>query len=156
MTPNPYQPPAAYQAPPVPGAAVAPVVNRTPFILAAVGAWLASAYWGLMTGIIGLGMAFGSTSGTQLLWPLVLIVLYALRGVQIFKGNPAAARGIILLHAVGAIAALLQAASGGMFIAMLQGFKVVINVFGAITAYLAYRSYTTALNQSVAARLGGR
>ncbi len=152
--PNPYQPPAPYPASPY----GAPVTNRTPFVLAAVGAWLASAYWAVMTVLLGLGAALGSGSATQIIWPVVLIVLYAMRGFQIFKGDPNAARRILWLHGIGAVAALLQAfasfAAGSAFVAALQGMKVVINVFGGITAYYAHRSYVEAMRQPAVAPYG--
>jgi hypothetical protein len=150
MTPNPYQPPAAYQAPAYPGAPVAPVVNRTPFILAAVGAWAASLYWAAMTLLLGLGAFLGSGSGAAVIWPVVLIALYGIRGFQIVKGDPAATKRIIWLHGIGAVAAILQMAGGGGILVVLQGMKVVINVFGAITAYLAVRAYNEARSRSLA------
>jgi hypothetical protein len=141
MNPNPYQPPAPYPAPPY----AVPPTNRTPFLLAAVGAWLASAYWAVMTALLGLGAVMGSGSGTQIILPVVLIGLYAVRGFQILKGDPAAARRILWLHGIGAVAALVQAfgsfALGSALVGALQGMKVVINLFGGITAYYAVRSY---------------
>jgi hypothetical protein len=147
MNPNPYQPPAAYQAPVYPGAVAAPAINKTPFILAAVGAWLASGYWALMTMLIGVGVFLGAGSGVQIILPCVLIALYAVRGFQLLKGDPAAARRILWLHGVGAVAALVQAMAGGGILAVLQGMKVVINIFGAIAAYAALRSYTEAVSR---------
>ncbi|MGD0527698.1 MAG: hypothetical protein ABSE49_21375 [Polyangiaceae bacterium] len=152
--PNPYPPPAPYQASPY----GVPVANRTPFVLAAAGAWLASAYWAVMTGLLGLGAMLGSGSVAQIILPVVLIGLYAMRGFQIFKGDPNAARRILWLHGIGAVAALIQAlgsfATGSALVAGLQGMKVVINVFGGITAYYAYRSYVEAMRQPAVAPYG--
>ena len=136
---NPYQPPGDY-APP--GAAVA-TVNRGPFILAAVGAWLAGAYWAAITLLLTLGAAAGSVSGAQIILPCVLIALYAMRGYQLFKGDPAAAKRILWLHGVGGVAAIVYMMSGGAIVMVLNGIKVLIHIFGAITAIMASRAYAT-------------
>src|SRR5215831_11493637 len=107
MSPNPYQPPGQY-AP-----QGAPQVSRTPFVLAAIGAFLASGYWALLTLLIGLAAAMGSISMAQTILPIILIALYAVRGVQIWKGDVAAARRILWLHGLGAIAAVVQMTNGG-------------------------------------------
>jgi hypothetical protein len=135
---NPYTPPA----PPPPGPAYpgATPVNRTPFILAAVGAGLASAYWAALTLLIGLGAALGSGSTAQIIVPCILVVLYALRGWQIFKGDANAARRILWLHGVGGVVAIMQMASGSGILVALQSVKVIIHIFGGVTAYLAQRS----------------
>jgi hypothetical protein len=141
MNPNPYQapqapgPPGAYPYPPA-----GPPADRTMFVLAAVGAGLASAYWAGLTLLIGLGAAYGSVSAVQIILPVVLIVLYAVRGVQIFNGDRAAARRILWLHGFGAVSALLQIASGGALFFVLQGIKILIHIFGGITAYLVQKS----------------
>ena len=79
-------------------------------------------------------------SATQIILPAVLIGLYAVRGFQIFKGDPAAARRVLWLHGIGGIVALVQMFSGGALLIVLQGFKVAIHGFGAVTAYLAGRA----------------
>ncbi len=141
MNPNPYQAP---QAPgpqgPYASPQAGPPADRTMFVLAAVGAGLASAYWAGLTLLIGLGAAFGSISAFQVILPVVLIVLYAVRGVQIFKGDRAAARRILWLHGFGAISAVLQIASGGTLFVVLQGIKILIHIFGGITAYLVQKN----------------
>jgi hypothetical protein len=142
MNGNPYEPPrppGALSNVPYPQAP-APTVNRTPFVLAAVGAWCASGYWALMTLFVGIGVMNGSSSGVGLLLPVILIALYATRGVQIFKGDPAAVRRILWLHGIGALAALSQAAQSQGILAALQGLKVVINVGGLAAAFWALRS----------------
>jgi hypothetical protein len=141
---NPYQPPGAY-APSVPAAAG----NRGAFVLAAIGAWFAGAYWAAITLLLVMGMAVGSSvSGMQLVLPCVLIGLYAVRGYQIWSGDPAAARRIIWLHGVGCIAALLQMTQGHGLLAFLQGFKVVVNLFGGIAAYVALKGYAESLRRA--------
>jgi hypothetical protein len=150
MTPNPYQPPNPYAgAPPgaSPGFGVA-VVNRTPFVLAAVGAWLASLYWAALALLNGLIAAGGAGSGVTVVMPVILIVLYAMRGFQVFQGEPAAARRLLWLHGFGALAALLLALSSSGFYAGLQSVKVLIGIFGGVTAFLAQR----AVAQSVVPR----
>ncbi|HEY2515402.1 MAG TPA: hypothetical protein VGI39_31255 [Polyangiaceae bacterium] len=148
MNVNPYeppQPPRAFPYPQVPS----PTVNRTPFVLAAVGAWCASAYWALMTLLIGAGVMTGASSGVALFFPVILIGLYAVRGAQIFKGDPAAVRRILWLHGIGALAALSQAARSHGIVAALQGLKVVINLCGLAAAFWAYRAIQRAFASPV-------
>jgi hypothetical protein len=144
MTPNPYQPPQQPMRAAAPGVDVgaAPAGNRTLFVLAAVGAGLASLYWATLTLLIGLGVAIGSGSPVQIILPFVLIVLYAVRGYQLFQGDPLAARRILWLHGIGGLAAFAQMASAGGFWGALQGVKIVIHVFGGVMAFLALRSVT--------------
>jgi hypothetical protein len=85
-------------------------------------------------------MAAGSVSATTGIVPLILIVLYAMRGVQLLKGDPNAARRILWLHGIGAVVALMQMTSSSGLVFVLQGVKVAINLFGAATAYWAWRT----------------
>jgi hypothetical protein len=150
MTPNPYQPPNPYAGAPAgasPGAGVA-VVNRTPLVLAAIGAWLASLYWAATALLRALDAAMGGVSGVSAVLPVLLVVFYAMRGLQVFRGDPAAARRLLWLHVVGAVAALVQTLSASGLWAGLSGVKVLINLFGAVTAFLAQR----AIAQSMASR----
>jgi hypothetical protein len=135
MTPNPYEPPRAAG----PTAAVA-TASRGPFVLAAVGAFLAGGYWALITLLLVAGVAAGSVSGAQIILPVILIALYIARGTQLLRGDPMAARRILWLHGVGGIAAIVQMQSSTGLVVTLQGIKVVIHVFGGITAFLAQRS----------------
>lgn len=135
MNLNPYEPPGPHDDRP----GIEPP-QRTIFILAAIGAWIAGAYWAALTLLLGLGVAAGSVSATQIILPCVLIGLYAVRGFQIFKGDPAAARRVLWLHGIGGIVALVQMFSGGALLIVLQAFKVAIHGFGAVTAYLAGRA----------------
>ena len=133
---NPYQPPAAYVVnAPRPAA-------RSAFVLAAAAAFLASMYWAGLTLWLGLGAALGSGSVIQLILPLVFVVLYAMRGFQLLKGDVAAARRLIWLHVVGAAMAAIQLRAGAIVI--LLAIKIAINVFGAITAYRATRAHELA------------
>jgi len=92
MSPNPYQPPSAYSVDPRnPG--VQTPGDRNLFVLAGVGALLASAYWAALTLLIGAASAVANVNPAQVILPLVLIVLYALRGFQLFKGTPPRRRG---------------------------------------------------------------
>ena len=127
---NPYEPPRQAVN------ALSPSV-RGAFTLAGAAAFLASIYWGVFTLLVGFGAAMGSTSPLQILLPVVLVVLYAMRGFQLLKGDVAAARRLIWLHGVGAVAAFIQLLSGQVVI--LLAIKVAINVFGAVTAYRATR-----------------
>ena len=125
-----------YQSPVIGGDSAAS--SRTMYVLAALGAAAASLYWAAQTLLVLFGVAAGSVSGTQLILPLVLIVLYAARAINIFKGDSAAVRGVLWLHGVGGAMALLQVVNGNAV--TLQGIKVAIHIFGAVTAYLAQRS----------------
>jgi hypothetical protein len=139
VSPNPYQPPSGpdpYASPSRDDSS-----SRVLFTLAGVGALFASGYWALMTGLTGLNAAFGSGSATALILPVYLIVVYAMRGFRLFKGDARAAQRILWLHGVGAVFAVLQITQGRSTIVMaLQAFKVLIHVFGGVTAYLALRS----------------
>ncbi len=142
MNQNPYEAPQASDSfGYLPGGAKPPPSSRGPFVLAAIGAWLASVYWAALTLLVGLGAAIGNVSPTQLIMPCVLIGLYAFRGFQIFKGDANAAKAILWLHGIGAIMAVLQMFTGAGLVSMvLHGIKVAVNGFGGLTAYLAYRS----------------
>jgi hypothetical protein len=118
---------------------VSPPAPRGAFILAGVAALLASVYWAALTLLIAFGAMTGSLSGMQAILPCVLVALYAYRGIQLFKGDTAAARRILWLHGIGAVVALIQLARDEGMVVLL-GVKVAINVFGAITALLALRS----------------
>lgn len=145
--PNPYQSPfqpppqspGPFGQPPYREMSVRPV-NRTPFILAGIGSLLTSAYWGLLTLLIGFAAATGNTSAFQLFFPVILIGLYAVRGVQVMKGDPAAAKRLIWLHGVGAVVGLTQLTSRESIVVVLYGVKIALHVFGCVTAYLASRA----------------
>jgi hypothetical protein len=118
-----------------------PIINRTPFILAAIGALAASGYWALLTLLILANVTTGgSLSPMQLILPGVLVVLYAVRGVQLFQGDVRAANRILWLHFVGGLFAAFYAATGHGLFAALQALKIAIHIFGGVTAYLAKRS----------------
>lgn len=148
MNVNPYEPPQAQRAFPYPQVP-SPTVNRTPFVLAAVGAWCASGYWALMTLLIGVGVMTGSSSGFGLVFPVILIGLYATRGMQIWKGDPQAVKRILWLHGIGAFAAASQAAQSHGIAAGLQGLKVIINLGGLAAAFWAYRTLQRAFSSVV-------
>lgn len=118
-----------------------PAAQTTPvsFVLAALGAGLASIYWAGLTALIGLAVTTSAASPAQIIMPIVLIVLYAVRAVQIFKGNGAALNSALWLHGIGAVMGVVQMASGDSTIVILQGIKVAIHVFGGITAFAARR-----------------
>ncbi len=144
MTFDPYKAPDPAGPPDHSHAEMGQLPNRTPFVLAAIGAGLASLYWAGLTLLIALGVAMGSVSALQILLPCVLIVLYAVRGFQIFKGDPVAAKRILWLHGIGGVMAMIQMGSGNTLLIALQSIKIAIHIFGAITAYLAMRSAAAA------------
>lgn len=114
--------------------------NRSSFVLASIGAWLASAYWAALTLLIVFGVVMGSVSGVQIILPCVLIGFYAWRGFQVFKGDRRAAKGLLWLHGVGAAMAMLRMSAGGTVLVVLYAIKIAIHIFGAVTAYLAQRA----------------
>jgi hypothetical protein len=129
-----------YQSPIQEGEAVYPQAGAARpgiFVLAAVGAWLAGAYWGLLTLGIVMGVATGALSFIQILIPVVLIVMYVGRGYQSFQGNAGAMNNLLWLHGVGGLIGLMHAAQGEGFVAVLHGAKVGIHIFGGLTVYLA-------------------
>jgi hypothetical protein len=159
MTPNPYEPPRPYspeQNPQAyyPQSAVVTTVDRTPFVLAAVGAWLAGAYWAALTLLILVGASSGNGSMTSVIMPFILIFLYAARGFNLFKGDPKAAQTILWLHGFGIFAAISQMASGGGIIVALQSVKILIHVFGGVTALLALRAVKEAIARQAASTRG--
>jgi hypothetical protein len=127
-SPNPYQPPGA------PDQREPGQPNRTPFVLAAVGAGLASVYWAAMVVLV---LSMGAAADPQTFVPIVLVGFYGYRGYQIFGGDKQAAQRILWLHGIGVLMAFMQMMSGESGLAVFQGVKIAINVFGAITAYLA-------------------
>jgi hypothetical protein len=136
-SPNPYQPPRAADAPQgEPGARQ----NRTLFVLAAIGAGMASLYWAGLTALLGFGTAFGSTPGSKVIVPGVLVIFYAVRAYQIFQGNISAAKRILWLHGVGGMLAVFQMMSGNAVVIGLNAVKIAIHLFGAVTAYFAAQS----------------
>ena len=133
---NPYEPPA-------PLSQVDPTFNRRPFVLAAIGAWLAAVYWLGMTLLIGLGVAMSGAGGAQLILPLVLIGLYAHRGYRLYQADPAMIRSILVLHLLGMVATIFQiTTTKDAFVVTLSIVKIAIHVFGLITALLARRALT--------------
>gem|GEM_PF-6072742 len=127
---NPYEPPGLYEPPQQP-------TSKTPFILAAIGAFAASLYWAGLTLLIGLSEA----SGVQMVMPFVLVGLYAFRGFQVYSGDPAAAQRLLWLHGIGAAMTVFQMTQGGDGVVMLlQGIKVGIHLFGGGTAYFALKA----------------
>lgn len=132
--PNPYQPPGAAER------AELGQPNRTLFVLAAVGAGLASLYWAALTALMALGAAAGSLPTSRIVVPCILIVLYAHRGYRIFTGDAGAARRILWLHGLGMVMAVTQMASGDPVVILLHSVKIAIHLFGGITAFLAQRA----------------
>ena len=112
-------------------------------LLGAVGALMAIPVAAAITLLLTFGVATGTVSGAQIILPCILIALYAMRGWQLFQGDPAAARRILWLHGVGGVAAIVQMMAGGPIIVVLNGIKVLIHIFGGITAILAQRAFTT-------------
>jgi hypothetical protein len=135
---NPYQTPSSADVAQNPLSAF-----RAKFMLAAVGAFLASGYWALLTFVLGVGAAAGMNSSFRLLLPCMLIGLYAVRGVQLLKGDLSATTRILWLHGAGgavAIIQMFQLASTGPLVLVFQLVKLAIHVFGAVTAWSARRA----------------
>lgn len=122
--------------------------SRTPFILAGIGAVVASAYWAAVT--VALWTASASRFGFHVVIPCVLMGLCAVRGFQVLKGDFAAAKKLLWIHCLAGalVLTLFEVVSGGTLFIVLQGVrfdlngKVVggaIHVFGALTAYVVAR-----------------
>jgi len=109
-------------------------MNRTPFILAAVGAGLTSLYWAALALLIA---GAGNTNTLQTILPFVLIGLYGYRGYQVFLGEPAAAKSLLWLHGIGAVISVMRMMSGDFITLLLFGIKIGLHVFGAAMAYWA-------------------
>lgn len=135
---NPYEPPT-------PQSQFDPHFDRRPFVIAAIGAWLAAAYWLVMTALLGLGMAAGKIGGSQIILPLVLIAMYAHRGYRLFRADAAMVRSIIVLHVLGMVAAVLQInATKNDVIFTMNAVKIGIHIFGVVGALLAKRAIKAA------------
>jgi hypothetical protein len=118
--------------------------NRTPFIIAAVGSWLASAYWALLTALTFLtAITGGELSGFRALLPLVLIVLYAVRGFGALRGDPRSLNSLTWLHGIGAVATLINSRDLSGLALGLNAVKIAINLFGAVSAFMAMRTLQT-------------
>ncbi|MBS2032579.1 MAG: hypothetical protein JST54_32195 [Deltaproteobacteria bacterium] len=131
MIPNPHQPP-------IPADLEEPSFNRRPFVLAAVASGLASAYWGVLTLLIVLGAGAGNMSPLNVVLPILLIFLYAQRAMRVFNGDRSAASRLIGLHLIGGLMTVMRLAAGGFLV--LYVIKLVIHIFGALTAYSASRA----------------
>ena len=118
-------------------------MNRTPFILAAVGAGLTSLYWTALALLIGVAASTGSSNPLQVILPFVLIGLYAYRGYQVFQGEPAAANALLWLHGIGGVVSVMRMAGGDSIVILLYGIKIALHVFGAATAFWAMKVSTT-------------
>lgn len=130
---NPYEPPRAAVVEETRERAG----SRTTLLLAALGAWAASLYWAALTALIAFGAAMGSVSPTQVILPVVLIGLYAVRGFQIMKGQQRAIRSLMWLHGVGGVFACFQVVTSSGFFVALQAVKVLIHLFGIVTVLMA-------------------
>jgi hypothetical protein len=113
--------------------------SRTPFVLAAIGAGLAALFWAGWTLLLASSGASGP-SPTQVILPIVLVVLYGWRGFRLLQGDPTAARSLLWLHGLGGVMAAIGIANGGM-LGVIQGVKLVIHVFGGLTALWALRAH---------------
>lgn len=133
---NPYEPPSAIAARARPRA-----LSVT---LAAFAGFAASAYWAALTLLLAFAAANGSISGAQVILPIVLIVLYGLRGWQLWQGDRAAATRLLWLHAIGGLMAIVQMGSGGQLILVMQGVKLAIHVGGVATTLSAQRALAEA------------
>ena len=115
-------------------------MNRTPFILAAVGAGLTSLYWAALALLTGVAANAGNVSPVQAILPVILIALYAYRGFQVFQGEPNAAKTLLWLHGVGALVSVMRMMGGDFVVILLYGIKIGLHVFGAAMAYWATQS----------------
>jgi hypothetical protein len=130
MQTNPYEPPTADVPAPE---------RKKALVLAGIGAWLASAYWAAITLLLMLSVAARPAGGAQLLMPVFLVGIYAVRGYQMFMGDVSAARRILWIHGVGGVLAAVQVAEGAGMVMVLHAVKVLIHVFGGAAAWRAQK-----------------
>ena len=133
--PNPYAPPGNDVA------LDARARTKTLFFFAGGAAWLAAVWWAVVAAVTLFAVSAGNITPLFLVLPLFLVVAYAVRGAQIMKGDVRAAQRILLLHAVGAVAAILQLSSRRDIVVILNGVKVAIHLLGIGSAYWARRTY---------------
>jgi hypothetical protein len=93
-----------------------------------------------MSLLLGLGAALGSGSIMRLFLPTLLVAFYFLRGVQVMKGDVTAARRLLWLHVIGGGVACLNMASATGVVMGFHAVKLIIHLFGGITAEWARRS----------------
>ena len=113
-----------------------PPGNRTAVLLAVAGAFLAAAYWTVLILLMFASGAGSAMSPLQIVLPLIVIALYAMRGVQLYRGDTRMATNLMWLHVLGGLFTAYALARPGAAYA-LHGVKLAIHVFGAVTAYLA-------------------
>jgi hypothetical protein len=113
------------------------------FVIAAVGAWFAALYWAVLALLMGVSAAIGAASALQVVLPVVLIGLYVVRGLQLFKGDLRAAQRLLWLHGIGGLMAVLSISKGGAVFAVVYGIKLAIHIFGGIAAFVAQKEAPT-------------
>jgi hypothetical protein len=120
--------------------------NRGLVVWTTVGAALASAYWGGLTALLAGGAIHGyAVDSTQLVFPILLTVLYAVRGFKVYNGDHASARSLTWLHAIGALVAFWQiGVTHDATIVALYGAKVAIHLVGGIPAFLLNKALSDA------------
>ena len=118
--------------------------------MASLASGITSLYWLALTGLIGLAVSGGGASPGELLVPIILIGLYAVRAVQIWKGNPTALVSALWLHGIGGLMSIVQMAKGDAIVLVLYGIKLLIHVAGGVTAFVARKAFLDAYRQTSA------
>ena len=108
--------------------------------MASFGAFLVAGYWAVLAMLFGFGVASGAASVPSILLSLLLIVLFAWRAFQLWKGDRTAAKKILVLHSAGVVGLAQIFLGGTVLLTILVSIKVAIHAFGAIAAYQAMKN----------------
>ena len=93
-----------------------------------------------LASLFGFRVASGAATVPSILMSSVLIVLFTLRGFQLWRGDRSAAKKILFLHAADVIGLAQIFLGGSVLVTILVSIKVALHVFGAIAAYLSMKA----------------
>jgi hypothetical protein len=124
-----------------------PAALRSRLTWAAVASGAASIYWALLTLLTARVVASKELSATQLVFPVILVGLYAFRAIQTYRGNAQAVVSLLYLNGLGAIISLYNMRGATQVVIVLQGVKVLIHIFGLITAWRARQAFARAYDE---------
>ena len=96
----------------------------------------------MLVALLAAGKLYGGAiESYQLVMPIVLVALYAMRAYRVYTGDLRSARNLAWLHALGAIVAVVNIVQFNTpIITVLYGIKVVVHVVGGVPAFLLSRS----------------
>ena len=112
--------------------------SRAPYVLAGISAFMAAGYWGFLALLTGLSVFAGASSGALSIMPVLLVVLYVVRGLRVLKGDLRSTKSLLWLHGLGMVFAGIAIFGGeSLLVAGLHAIKIAIHVFGLIVTYRA-------------------